>query len=140
MAPEVGQYVTVNAIRPVSSCDGQDIGDAGQLVPAVPENGRFLAVDITIENTPAYDTTQSGYYVGTSQQYDFVAADGTAFDDVNTLVAFYCSGEDAPFTDFNPGRTYDGTVYLDLPVSAGWLIYGQSNVGGSGYEFEIPAG
>lgn len=139
MAPEVGQYLTVNEIRPVTSCEGDDIGDQGQNIPAVPENGRFLAVDMTIENTPAYDTTQSGYYAGTAQQFDFVAEDGTAYDDVNTTVAFYCTGTDSPFGDFNPGRTYEGTVYIDVPDSAGWLIFGQSNFGGTGYEFEIPA-
>jgi len=139
MTAEIGQYVTVNAIRLVTSCAGQDIGDQGQSIPAVPENGRFLAVDMTIENTPAYDTAQSGYYAGTAQQYDFVAADGTAFDDVNTLVAFYCTGEEAPFGDLKPGRNYEGTVYIDVPDSAGWLIFGQSNNAGPGYEFEIPA-
>lgn len=139
MAPEIGQYLTVDAIRPVTSCEGDDTGDQGQPIPAVPENGRFLAVDMTIENTPAYDTTQPGYYAGTSQQYDFVAADGTAFDDVNTLVAFYCTGEESPFGELNPGRNYEGTIYIDVPDSAGWLIFGQSNFGGTGYEFEIPA-
>lgn len=139
MAPEIGQYLTVDAIRPVTSCEGDDVGDRGQPIPAVPENGRFLAVDMTIENTPAYDTTQPGYYAGTSQQYDFVAMDGTAFDDVNTLVAFYCTGQESPFGQFNPGRNYEGTIYIDVPDSAGWLIFGQSNFGGTGYEFEIPA-
>jgi len=140
MTGEVGQHLTVNAIRPVASCNGDDIGDQGQNIPAVPENGRFLAVDMTIENTPAYDTTQSGHYAGTAQSYDFVAADGSAFDDVNTLVAFYCTGEESPFGSFNPGRTYEGTIYIDVPASAGWLIFGQTNFDVTGYEFEIPAG
>lgn len=140
MTAEIGQYLTVTAIRPVTSCKGQDIGDQGQSIPAVPENGRFLAVEMTIENTPAYDTAQPGYYAGTSQQYDFVAADGTAFDDVDTLVAFYCTGEESPFGDLKPGRTYEGTKYIDVPNSAGWLIFGQSSFAeAAGYEFEIPA-
>lgn len=140
MAPGVGQYLTVTAIRPVTSCKGQAIGPSGSSIPAVPENGRFLAVDMTIENTSAYDTAQSGYYAGTAQQYDFVAVGGTAFDEVDTLVAFYCTGEESPFGDLKPGRSYQGTTYIDVPSSAGWLIFGQSSFAeAAGYEFEIPA-
>lgn len=72
------------------------------------------------------------------QQYDFVAADGTAFDDVDTVVAFYCTGEESPFGDLKPGRTYEATTYIDVPNSAGWLIFGQSSFAeAAGYEFEI---
>jgi hypothetical protein len=138
-APEPGQYVIVTAIRPVTSCKGNDVGDRGQSIPAVPENGRFLAVDMTIENTATYDTAQSGYYAGSAQQYDFVAADGTALDDVDTLVAFYCTGEEDVFYNLKPGRTYTATKYIDVSRDAGWLVFGQTTNAGPGYEFEVPA-
>lgn len=138
MAAGVGQYVTVTAIRPVTACKGQDIGDQGQSIPAKPENGRFLAVDMKIENTRDYDTAQSGYYAGTAQRYDFVTPDGHAIDQVDTLVAFYCTGEEDSFSDLKPGRTYTGTKYIDVPKSGGWLIFGQSQFIGPGYEIQIP--
>ena len=137
--PQPGQYVTVTAIRPVTACKGKAIGDQGQSIPAKPKNGRFFAVDMKIENTPAYDSAQPGYYAGSSQQYDFVAADGTALDKVDTLVAFYCTGEESPFSDLKPARAYTGTKYVDISNSAGWLIFGQSTYAGAGYEFKIPA-
>jgi hypothetical protein len=94
---------------------------------------------MTIENTSAYDSSQAGCYAGTAQQYDFVAADGAAINDVDTLVAFYCMGEKSSFGDLKPGRTYTGTTYVDVSNSSGWLIFGQSNFAGTGYEFAIPA-
>lgn len=135
----IGQYVTITAIRPVTSCAGQAIGPSGELIPAKPTNGRFLAVDMTIEDTPAYDTSQGGYYVGTAQQYDYVTSSGRAVDDVDTTVAFYCTGKESPFQQLKPGRTYTGTVDIDVPVDGGYLIFGQSQSVGPGFEFEIPA-
>ncbi|MGD9989096.1 hypothetical protein [Pseudonocardia sp.] len=140
MAAGIGQYVTVNSITPVSSCPGKAIGPGGETIPAKPENGRFMAIDVTIENTAAYDSTQPGYYAGTAQQYDFVGADGRAVDDVDTTVAFYCTGKEAPFSQLKPGRSYRGTVNVDVPTSAGFLILGQSRNTGPGFEFELPAG
>jgi hypothetical protein len=137
MAPEPGQWVTITAIRPVKACAGKGIGPGGESVPAKPENGRFLAVDMTIENGPNYDTAQPGYYAGTAQTYDFVGVDGAALDKVDTTVAFYCTAKEAPFSDLKPGRTYKGTVNIDVPDGQGWLIFGQTSNAGTGYEYQI---
>lgn len=141
MAPSPGQYITIKAIRPVTSCKGKDIDDQGHSIPAKPENGRFLALDLRVENTAAYDPAQPGYYPGTNQQFDFVAQSGTALNDVDTTVAFYCSGERQSFeTNQQSGRVYEGVTYIDVPNDAGWLMYGQSSFSGfPGFEFEIPA-
>lgn len=138
MAAGVGQYFTITDIRPVRSCSGQGVGDRGQLEPVKPTNGRFMAVDLKIENTKDFDAAQAGYYPGGSQQYDFVAEDGTALDQVDTTDAFYCTGKEAPFSELKPGRNYTGTKYVDVSKSAGWLIFGQTPNGGSGYEYRIP--
>ncbi len=133
MAPEIGQYFTISAIKPAPKCQQA----AGTDTP-VPENGRFLAVSIKIENTAAYDTAQPGYYTATAQKWDYVAADGTAYDEVDTLPAFYCTGKPSPFPSaFAPGRTYTGTVYVDVPKGAGVLVFGQGPNTGPGYEYAI---
>lgn len=133
------QHVTVTAIRPVESCTGKGSDSQGNSKAVTPTYGRFVAVDMTITNESAYLPSQQAYYVGSAQQYDFVSVDGAAADDVDTLDAFYCSGTDQAFSDMKPGRTYTGTAYVDVPISAGWLIFGQTQGTGSGYEFEIPA-
>lgn len=133
------QHVTVTAVRPVESCTGKGSDSQGRSEAVTPTNGRFVAVDMTIVNEAAYLPSEEAKYVGSTQTYDFVGADGAAYDDVDTLDAFYCSGTDQAFTDMKPGRTYTGTTYLDLPTSAGWLVFGQTQWTGSGYEFEIPA-
>lgn len=136
----VAQRVTVTAIEPITACPGKAVGDRGQLVDAEPEHGRFLVVDMTVVNTPDYDARNAGYYAGSAGRWDFVGASGAAVDDVATLPAFYCLRAGSVFAGMGPGRTYTGRVAIDLPREAGWLIFGQSQVTGPGYEFEIPAG
>lgn len=47
--------------------------------------------------------------------------------------------KESVFVGMGPGRTYTGTVVVDLPSEAGWLIFGQSQFTGSGYELEVAA-
>lgn len=56
---------------------------------------------------------------------------------MNNLPAFYCSGEESSFYNLAPGRTYQGTVWVDLPDAPGFLILGQTPTTDVGYEFEI---
>jgi hypothetical protein len=38
-----------------------------------------------------------------------------------------------------PGRTYELVEFIDVPLSAGFLLYGQGPWTGPGYEYRIPA-
>jgi len=136
-APAPSQWVTITAIRPVPMCKTGARSDGKPMV-ATPKNGRILAVDMTIENGPGYDMAQPGYYAGSAQQYDWVSQDGAALDDITT---YDCEGAGADAVPYSlkPGRTYKGTKFIDVPAGAGWLIFGQSNFAGPGYEFEIAA-
>jgi len=134
MAGEPSQWVTVNSIEEhtgacPAAADGRPVDE--------PENGTFYKVEMTVRNGAAYDAQQSAYYPGTAPSFDYVTTSGAAFDEVGTLPAFYCSGDDAPFYDLAPGRTYTGTVWVDLPDEPGYLILGQTMTLGTGYEFTV---
>lgn len=134
MAGEPSQWITVSSIEEhtgacPAAADGRPV-DAS-------ENGSFYKVEMTVRTGPSYDTQQSGYYPGTAPQFDYVTDSGLAYDEVNNLPAFYCSGDDAQFYDLAPGRTYTGTVWVDLPDESGYLILGQTQLTGTGYEFKV---
>jgi hypothetical protein len=137
-ATEIGQIVTVTAMKEV----GTDCPELAQYKPGTtldPENGRILALDLTVKNTPTYDAKQPGYYLGSFVSREFVSANGTAVPgvDADMKVAF-CTKDDEYFSPGGAGRTYTGAVYVDLPRDAGWLIVGPA-FGGDRYEFWIPA-
>jgi hypothetical protein len=135
MSAGIGQYVTVTAIKPLdSSCPA-----AVTKENAKPQHSRFLTIEMTVENTPAYDASQPGYYAGSAQQFDWVSADGTAVNDVANLASFYCTNKMTVFSQMKPGRTYTGFTNVDVPPEAGWLVFGQSQFAGPGFEFEISA-
>lgn len=142
MAPEPGQYVTVTAIRDVdASCPNRHAGTY-RLQDVAPQNGRYLAVDLTIENTTGFDGTQSQYYAGSVGGWSFVSTSGAATDNIDQNNGSSCEGGDGynGLSASQPGRTYQETIYVDVPHEAGWLIFAQrQSTTGNGFEYEIPA-
>lgn len=131
------QHITIGALRPIdASCPKLESYNRG--MNTTPKNGRFLAVDLKVENAPGFEAGNASYYAGSSPSFTFVGADGAAVPQVDSQIAKACVADDSGYFDARQaGRTYTGAVYVDLPAAAGWLILGEAQ--GTGYEVEVRA-
>ncbi|MCF7547346.1 DUF4352 domain-containing protein [Pseudonocardia sp. WMMC193] len=133
-----GQVVTVTAIRDVplsTTCRDRYTGTTEQPQSA---NGRILALDMTIVNGVDYDDTTRNT-LNTAPRREWVGTDGRAVSSVDADIAASSCLDTESVGPYGKGRTYDATIYVDVPTTSGYLLLGSAWDTSNQYEFEVPA-
>lgn len=126
---QVADFV-VNSITVDPVCTGE--------YPTPPENGHFIALDISIETHP--ELADEGYPVFMLNPYDMkvVAPNGTTSNASLATVATYgClpEGELLPSQGLGPAEKATGKLLLDSEVPSGTLVITNGIGGGWEYAF-----
>jgi hypothetical protein len=130
-----GGTFTVDSITPVALPCETDT----EYTESVPENGTFIRLEIRAATAPAAEATQYTASVSPSD-WSFIQADGVTFNgSLGSFSAFACLEQSSQFpSTLGPGQQYVGSEVLDVPDTAGTLVYRPSSVyQAPGYEIKL---
>ncbi|MCP3425013.1 hypothetical protein NBM05_02940 [Rothia sp. AR01] len=107
---------------------------------AAPENGHLVRVDVEVETGSAASLEELFYgdsYYFSASDWRFVDTEGVRANTTDTVASWSClePSEQLPI-DIGPGERVTGSVVLDLPSTAGTLIYVQPLID-DGWEWRI---
>ena len=110
-----------------------DIPCTEEYTTSDPENGHLTAVQMRL-STQAFTPDELSYLTVSSSDFTFIGSDGLTFTNVDTIATYGCLSGSVKFPSdqLNPGSQYAGVVLLDLPQTAGTLVYKPSSVYGTG--------
>lgn len=105
------------------------------------ENGNFLAVDVSVQTSPAMTDPDALITSFDMSSYHFrtIAPNGTSSNaDPDTFAAFSCLDDSVLLpSSIGPGENVTGVVVLDVETPQGILIYENSSIG-DGWEWNYP--
>jgi hypothetical protein len=118
----------VDSITPDPACDSQFHSD--------PENGHLVQLQMRV--TTSAELTQDAYDTLGSSDFNFIGSDGVTKSDLGTMSAFDCfESDNGMFTQdpLGPSQSYTGYVIVDVPETAGTLIFKPSWGQSGGWEY-----
>ncbi|MDR6685812.1 hypothetical protein J2Y41_001367 [Arthrobacter sp. 1088] len=104
------------------------------------ENGRIIAVAMTVETTPELAQDSFPKHLVSAHDFKFIAANGTTFNGSLGTTATYSCIDDAlefPSGGMGPAEKVSASVVLDLPPGAGTLVYTGGAYTGPFFEYPI---
>ncbi|MEV7605152.1 hypothetical protein AB0N65_06910 [Paenarthrobacter sp. NPDC089322] len=104
------------------------------------QNGRIIAVKLTVETTPELAEDSYPKYTISSHDFKFIASNGTTFNGSLGGIATYGCIDDAlqfPSAGMGPAEKVSGSVILDLPPGPGVLVYTGGSYAGPFFEYTI---
>lgn len=102
-----------------------------------PENGHFVALEISFEASPRYDSLQNDLQPDNPGRWRMIDSDGlTVPKELLSAPALFCFNGDGELPSVAPGEQGRGLVMLDLPSTSGVLIH-EDQYTGTGWEWSI---
>lgn len=122
---------TINSITTGASCTGP--------YPQPAENGHLTVLDVTVETMPELANTPNGpsSFDINAAMFKFVGTSGTTFNgSLGTMGAYSCLPDEETIGNngagIGPGEKVTGKLVLDLPETAGILVFQSYLTSGNG--------